>query len=222
MDRMTDTEPPDLDTLFSPAFWDERYSGHDHLFSGRPNVRLVENAGDLTPARALDLGCGEGADAVWLAERGWRVLACDVSQVAVDRAAQRAAGRQGADRITWQQTDARTWTPPATSFELASMHYLHLPRAFLPGLFAGLTHAVVPGGRLLFTAHDPRELEEGVPRWNVPDLFSTAAEIAELLDATSWDVEIAEVFPREAEHPDGTTGPITMWDTVVLAVRRSG
>ena len=210
--------PPDLDTLFSPAFWDERYSGRDHVWSGRPNPRLVEHAASLEPRRALDLGCGEGADSLWLAERGWDVLATDVSHVAVERAATETAGRPGAERITWQQADARTWTPPPAAFELVSMQYVHLPPAALGPLLDRLTASVTSGGVLLIVAHDPKDIEEGVPRWNIPELFSTAAQLAALLDPASWSVQVADAFSR----PDGLHGSeekVTVWDTVVKAAR---
>ncbi|HEX7135800.1 MAG TPA: class I SAM-dependent methyltransferase, partial [Iamia sp.] len=104
---MNHDDLPDLDTLFSPGFWDERYGGVERKFSGRPNQRLVEVVSDQAPGRVLDLGAGEGGDAAWLAERGWEVVALDVSQVALDR----AATTVGSDRITWRQADLRTWTP---------------------------------------------------------------------------------------------------------------
>ncbi|HEV7720567.1 MAG TPA: class I SAM-dependent methyltransferase, partial [Iamia sp.] len=114
----------DLDTLFSPAFWDERYAGVDRTWSGKPNQRLVEVVSGLTPGRVLDLGAGEGGDAAWLAQQGWTVTALDASQVALDR----AAGFVGDDRITWRQADLRSWTPAADlEVDLATMCFLHLP-----------------------------------------------------------------------------------------------
>jgi 2-polyprenyl-3-methyl-5-hydroxy-6-metoxy-1,4-benzoquinol methylase len=75
---------------FDQAFWDERYRSHDALWSGNPNDHLINETDGLTPGPALDVGCGEGADAVWLAERGWRVTAVDLSTVALERGAAHA------------------------------------------------------------------------------------------------------------------------------------
>ena len=73
---MDKPEEPDEAHIFSQQFWDERYAAHDRVWSGRPNPRLVEHATELPPGLALDVGCGEGADVVWLAEHGWRATNC--------------------------------------------------------------------------------------------------------------------------------------------------
>ncbi|GAA4532123.1 class I SAM-dependent methyltransferase [Amycolatopsis samaneae] len=127
-------------------FWDGRYRERESLWSGAPNGTLVAEAGDLPPGQALDVGCGEGADAVWLAGRGWRVTALDVSQVAVERAAAR-----GDENISWVRTDLTVSSPPAGSFDLVSAHYFPIrEKAVVRGLLA----AVAPGGTLLFVGHD--------------------------------------------------------------------
>ena len=89
--------------LLTPEFWDERYRSKEQVWSGNPNPHLVEQIADIAPGTALDVGCGEGADAIWLAARGWQVTAADVSQVALDRGARFAAeaGSDVAARITW-------------------------------------------------------------------------------------------------------------------------
>ncbi len=102
---------------FSQAFFDERYRSKPMLWSGNPNPQLVAEIIDLPPGTALDVGCGEGADAIWLAERGWHVTAADFSQVALDRAATRAAtlDPEIANRIEWLHTDFTTWVPDSAS-----------------------------------------------------------------------------------------------------------
>src|SRR2546430_12503786 len=118
-----------MSSLFTQEFWDERYRSSDRVWSGEPNPRLVERVSDLTPGTALDVGSGEGADAIWLAARGWQVTAIDVSTVALDRAAERAAeaGAEVANRITWQQADVLTWDPAPLQFDLVSAQFMHLP-----------------------------------------------------------------------------------------------
>ena len=110
---MSHHPPVDTADLFTQEFWDARYGATDQVWSGNPNPRLVEHVADLTPGTALDVGCGEGADAIWLAARGWQVTAIDVSPVALERVANRAAeaGEQIAARITWQQADVLVWEP---------------------------------------------------------------------------------------------------------------
>ena len=91
--------------MFTRDFWDERYSTSERIWSGRPNPRLVEHVSALAPGTAIDVGCGEGADAVWLAARGWGVVGVDVSGVALDRARQHALEAGVGDRTTWVQAD---------------------------------------------------------------------------------------------------------------------
>ena len=97
----------DYSGMFTQEFWDARYRSADRIWSGNPNPHLVAHVAELFPRTALDVGCGEGADAIWLASLGWQVTAIDVSTVALDRAAEQAAaaGRRVADRITWQHAD---------------------------------------------------------------------------------------------------------------------
>src|ERR687891_347975 len=142
------------------AEWDTRYRERDGaMWSGRPNGRLVAEVAAVTPGRALDLGCGEGADAIWLAKRGWRVTATDVSRVALDRAARQAAAEHVADRIDWQQHDLSI-SFPAGTFDLVTASYLpgtpEMPREQILRTAAS---AVAPGGILLILGH------AGLPPW---------------------------------------------------------
>ena len=103
---------------FTQEFWDDRYQTADQsgrLWSGQPNAQLVAQTADLAPGEALEAGCGEGADAIWLARQGWTVTAVDVSAVALERAAgfAAAAGDEVARRITWQREDLLSWAPEA-------------------------------------------------------------------------------------------------------------
>src|SRR5713226_3677091 len=100
------------DTIqFTQEFWDDRYRSASRLWSGRPNPQLVAQTAGLAPGDALDAGCGEGADAIWLARHGWTVTAVDVSAVALERAAANAGAEGAGDRITWRRADLLSWDP---------------------------------------------------------------------------------------------------------------
>src|SRR5207237_3255865 len=118
-----------MSTLFTQEFWDERYRSADRIWSGEPNRRLVERVSDLSPGAALDVGSGEGADAIWLAARGWDVTAIDVSSVALARGAGHAAdaGTGEADGITWQQAAVLSWQPPPRPADRRSSRLGRLP-----------------------------------------------------------------------------------------------
>lgn len=188
-------------------YWDERYRSRERLFSGAPNGVLVTEITGLPPGRALDVGCGEGGDAIWLAGQGWKVTAVDISTTALQRAAEDAAsstdGTDVADRVTWTRADVLTTPPPAAAFDLVSAHYFPIPHQPDHAAPRGLLEAVAPGGTLLIAGHDladlPPILEDGVD----PRAFYQPAEIAELLDDT-WTVLINETRPRTRPGPAGT------------------
>jgi SAM-dependent methyltransferase len=208
--------------MFTQAFWDDRYAGRTHVWSGRPNPYLLTEAADLAPGRAIDVGCGEGADAVWLAQRGWEVTGADVSPVGLKRAARNAetVGADVAARITWRQVDlfADEWTPLG-SYDLVTSQYLHLPPGVRSQSMERLGDAVVPGGDLLVAAHHPSDLQIPGLRPNMPELFCTAEELAALLDPEAWDIITADAPQRSVKGPEGT--PVTIRDTVLHARRVS-
>ncbi|MHC5261978.1 class I SAM-dependent methyltransferase [Streptomyces sp. UC4497] len=189
--------------------WDERYRSRDQLFSGNPNGVLVAEAAELPPGQALDVGCGEGGDALWLARRGWQVTAVDVSEVALRRAA--AAGADVAGRVSWARADLAVTPPPAGAFDLVTLQYFPLLRsAGLPAL-RRLIDAVAPGGTLLFVTHalaDLTEHTEATAEFDPADYY-WADDIAALLDADAegdrtWKIEANETRPRTAPAPPGT------------------
>ncbi|WP_405941683.1 class I SAM-dependent methyltransferase [Streptomyces sp. NBC_00207] len=198
-------------------FWDERYSESTRIWSGNPNAVLVREVQDLSPGRALDLGCGEGADAVWLARRGWRVTGADISKVALGRAAEHAAEAGVDELVEWQRHDF-TESFPDGEFDLVSACFLHnygdFPRARVLRTAAA---AVAPGGVLLVVGHaggpswDPdRHAEIGFP---TPDEVLAQLELAE----GAWEVLLAEEHVQALDGPDGRPG--TRPDNVVK-VRR--
>jgi SAM-dependent methyltransferase len=127
-------------------FWNERYSSAPAIWSGRPNPQLVAEVAALPPGRALDVGCGEGADAIWLAELGWSVTAVDISTVALARAEEHArrAGDDVAARITFQEADLTSWGPPPSSFDLISSQFVHVPSDRRTALNAALAAQARP------------------------------------------------------------------------------
>jgi SAM-dependent methyltransferase len=203
---------------FSEAAWDDRYRSRDALWSGKPNPYLVSECDGLTPGLALDVGAGEGADAIWLATRGWRVVASDISAVALERAAAHAAerGEDMAGRIEWRHEDIASVQPAAATFDLVTAQYLHLPTAARAVAFGALAAAVAPGGTLLIVGHHPSDLQTSVPRPPLPELFYTGDDI-EVLIGGGWDIVTNAAPGRVATDPDGNA--VTIHDTVFRAAR---
>jgi SAM-dependent methyltransferase len=142
-----------FDAQNQAAEWDATYAERGAaMWSGRPNGRLVAEIADLDPGRVLDVGCGEGADAIWLAQRGWTVVAIDISEVAVGRARQ-AAELVGAS-VEWLCGDVLPALFPARSFDLVSMQYPALPKAAGEEAVRTLLDLVRSGGLLLAVYHD--------------------------------------------------------------------
>ncbi|MDQ7908038.1 class I SAM-dependent methyltransferase [Phytohabitans sp. ZYX-F-186] len=144
--------------MFEPASWDERYSGPEKVWSGNANPQLVAEAGRLTPGTALDVGCGEGGDVIWLARHGWTVTGADFSANGLARAARHAERAGVADRVDWWQVDARTFAAGGRSYDLVTSHYLHAPDGGMVDVTRRLAEAVAPGGRLLVVGHSPSEV----------------------------------------------------------------
>jgi SAM-dependent methyltransferase len=205
--------------ILDQAFWDERYQSSSALWSGRPNPQLVTEAAGLPAGTALDVGCGEGADAIWLAGHGWQVTAVDISAVALQRAAAQAlrVGADAARRITWQHADLGRWIPAAASFDLVSAQFVHLPKAQRELIFRQVAESVAPGGTLLIVGHHPSDLQTTVPRPPLPELFYGAADVAAALAPQEWTILVQEARPRIAQDPDGRS--VTVHDSVLRAQR---
>ncbi len=201
-------------------FWEERYSGSGRVWSGRPNAVLVDIAGGLRPGRALDLGCGEGGDPVWLAQQGWRVTAVDISSTAVQRGAAAAAEAGVDDRIDWVAADLAGWSDQE-AYDLVSAFFLQSPVELdRVAILRRAAARVVPGGHLLVVTH------AAPPPWATQldahhhDFHTPAEELDALgLDAPEWAAVLAETRHRHATGPDGSFGDLE--DTVVL-LRRVG
>ncbi|MDF9810799.1 class I SAM-dependent methyltransferase [Streptomyces sp. SPB162] len=196
------------------AEWDSRYADRHQLWSGQPNGALVAETAGLAPGRALDVGCGEGADALWLARGGWDVTALEVSSVALERAAGHA--RDADLTIRWVHAElARAALPPG-SFDLVSAQYPALLRSPDGASERALLAAVAPGGVLLLVHHAGMDAEPAREDGFDPDDYVWPSMVVALLD-DDWEVQVDEQRARVV--PDGGAGAHHT-DDVVLRARR--
>ncbi len=195
------------------TFWEEMYRSRDQVFSGNPNEVLVAEVAGLTPGRALDLGCGEGADAHWLARRGWQVTAIDTAETALRRAAEAAPDVAG--RVTWTLGDPAVSPPEAGVFDLVTAHFFPLLRQPGDAALRALLAAVAPGGTLLYVGHDLTDLPPQPANSPDPYAYYQPAHVAALLD-DAWIVEVDELRPR------ATPSASPHSRDVVLRARRLG
>ena len=202
--------------------WDHRYGG-DRIWSGNPNGALVREAADLAPGTALDVGAGEGGDAVWLAEQGWTVTAADVSARGLDHIAAAAAERGLA--VTGRLADANDPDPfGGATFDLVTAHYASIPRTPDDRAIANLVGAVAPGGTLLVVGHDPvpmRAAAAGGPGGHRPmfdpDAYVQADDVAATIaDDPAWSIEVHGTIGR----PPGAASASHHADDIVLRARR--
>lgn len=201
--------------MFTQEFWDERYAGSTRVWSGNPNARLVEQVAGLAPGRALDVGCGEGADVVWLARQGWQVTGVDVSQVALDRGAGHAAESGVGDQTSWARVDVIAGDPMPRGQDLVAAHYLHPPLAAFESTYAAILAAVAPGGTVLVVGHHPAD--HAIRNPALGHLLFTPEQVVALMDPADWEVLVAEAPTRAAELEGA---PVVLTDTVVKARRR--
>ncbi len=179
-------EPGDAD-------WDKRYQSAEQVWSGEPNGALVAEASDLDPGAALDVGCGEGADAIWLAGRGWRVTAIDVSDIALQRAA--SAADRSYVNVEWMHVGLLDAPLPSSEFDLVSAQYpalLHTPEQDAERRLIG---AVAPLGHLLVVHHADVDIEKAKEHGFDPADYVSVADVALLLD-DSWQVAFDDRRPR--------------------------
>ncbi|MFD8521298.1 SAM-dependent methyltransferase [Streptomyces capillispiralis] len=207
-----------MGTTDALEFWDGVYAARPAATDPRPNARLTETVADLPPGEVLDLGCGAGGDALWLARQGWRVTAVDVSSVAVERLTALAAAHGLADRITARRHDLGDSFPDG-AFDLVSAHYLHTPLDLdRAATLRTAARSLRPGGRLLVVDHG----STAPWSWNQdPDVrYPSPREVADdlALDPAAWTVERTDSPRRTATGPDGTTAEVT---DHVLIVRRT-
>jgi SAM-dependent methyltransferase len=178
--------------------WDRKYAEKALLWSATPNRFLVSEAGGLAPGRALDLACGEGRNAIWLAELGWRVTAVDFSEVAIAKALERAA-REGAE-VDFVCADLLDFEPEADAYDLVVVLYLQLPAGERQLVLSRAASALAHGGTLLLVGHDLSNLTEGVGGPDDPDVLYTPDDI--VAELPGLEIEKAERVFRDVEDAD--------------------
>jgi SAM-dependent methyltransferase len=178
--------------------WDRRYAEVENLWSAKPNRFLVAEVAALEPGRALDLACGEGQNAIWLAERGWRVRGIDYSSVAIAKARARAE-REGVD-VDFVEDDLLRVEPEAHAYDLVLLLYLHLTAEERGRVLRRAVSALAPGGTLLLLGHDLLNVTEGVGGPSDPALLFTPDDIVAELD--DLQVEKAQRVYRDVAGAD--------------------
>ena len=179
--------------------WNRRFAAPGYLFGTEPNRFLVADVAGLPPGRALDLACGDGRNAVWLAERGWRVTGVDFSDVALEKAARLAGERRM--EVEWVEADLLAYEPKPRAFDLVVILYLQLPAEELGSVLERAARAVAPGGTLLVVGHHRDNLEHGHGGPQEPSVLYTPADLVTHLDGLR--VERAERVERSVETEAG-------------------
>ncbi len=181
--------------------WDTRYGSTKLVWSAGPNQFVARVAEDLAAGRALDVACGEGRNAIWLAECGWDVTAVDFSPVAIDKARTNLAHRDVS--VDWHVGDVSEWRPPDPPYDLVIAAYLQLAEPNRAALWPGLATVVAPGGTLLVVGHDSRNLTDGYGGPQSESVLYTADEVVAALEG--FRVEKAGEVTREVALEDGAS-----------------
>jgi hypothetical protein len=194
--------------------WDRRYASEPRRWSGQPNGTLVVEIEHVAPGSALDVGCGEGADAIWLAQRGWQVTAVDISQMALDRA--RRAAEDASVKVDWIRADIAIKPPARRRYDLVSVHYPALRHTPGDNTILSIIDAVAPGGTLLIVGHNLDGSDHHERHGFDPSNYIQPADVAQHLDA-AWTIDVQEV--RARTPPPSSNGPDV--PDVVLRARRA-
>ena len=200
--------------------WNARYDTAELIWKGDPNQFLPGEVEGLPVGTALDLACGEGRNAVWLATRGWEVTGVDFSEVGLAKA-ERLAADNGVSG-TWITADVTTWSPPAAGFDLVIVFYLQLPAGELAGALRTAVAAMAAGGTLLLVAHDLLNLSEGVGGPQDAGVLTTAESVVDALAAAELELGAELVIERAGRIDRVVTtadGDRTAIDTIVRARR---
>lgn len=192
--------------------WDVRYGSADLLWSAEPNRFLVEEVEDLPPGRVLDVACGEGRNAIWLAARGWQATGLDFSPVALEKGRRVAAGRDV--DVTWVEADLADWAPAAGAFDLVIIFYLHLPAALRRRVHRRMATGLAAGGTILVVGHAAQNLVDGHGGPQDPSVLYSPEDV--VADLEGLRIVKAEQVRRAVQTDDGEKQAI---DVLVRAVR---
>ena len=179
--------------------WNDRYANKDLVWSAGPNELFAREVGSLKPGKALDVACGEGRNAIWLAEQGWDVTAIDFSDVAIEKGRRIAVKRDV--NVDWIAEDVSSWKLPKYEFDLVAVLYLHTTIGEREQWLENVINSVKPSGTFIYIAHDSDNIENGVGGPQDPALLPTVAEITGALK--DFDIEQAEVIERAVARDPG-------------------
>jgi len=202
--------------------WDKKYKDSQLLWSADANVWVKDLAQDLPAGAALDIAAGEGRNSLWLVARGWEVTAVDFSVVALQRArafADQHLGRD-AERLKTLEADVETWVPPARSYDLVLVAYLHLPEQLRQPVMRAAAEAVAPGGTLLVVGHDLENLGSGVGGPQNPTVLYRPSDIVADIGPAGLIVDRSETAARSVTDGQGQSAEAL--DAIVVARRPVG
>lgn len=195
--------------------WEQALREHpDQVAARPPNAHLLSAIGDLPPGRALDAGCGNGSEAIWLAASGWQVTAVDFSVTALahGRSTAQTVGPDVAERITWVEGDLGSWAPAPGTFDLVSCLYVHVAGS-VGEMVNRLGTGVTPGGSLFLVGHLPVDPATGAPTPAAGQVQVSVDAAVDALDPEKWEIVLAEERTRAAA--------VSGADAVIRAVHRA-
>jgi SAM-dependent methyltransferase len=186
--------------MYDRVFWEQLWAKTlrdqpDKVAQRPPNAQLIAEVSDLAPGRALDAGCGHGAESLWLAAHGWRVTAVDFSPAALAHGRSTAEAMGIAERIEWIEGDLATWTAQPAHYDLVVCLYVHIAGS-VAEMVQRMASAVAPGGTLFMIGHRPLDPVTGAPTAAAKQVQVSVEETAAALDARSWELVVAEERPR--------------------------
>lgn len=205
--------------------WNERSSGPDLGWPSEPNRWVVAELSGSAPGTALDLACGQGRNALWLADQGWEVVAVDADQAWLDRARDRQRAMEERDlstlAITWECDDVTNRPLPSSAYDLVLLSYVQLEEYDRREVVRACVQAVAPGGTLLVVAHDASNLEEGYGGPQAPGVLYSAADLEnDMRDHLSSGAFALDRSGRVAREVETDEGARVAWDVVVRVTRR--
>jgi SAM-dependent methyltransferase len=193
---------PAYDQSFWEQLWSKTLGEHpDKVAKRPPNAHLATELESLRPGRALDAGCGHGAETLWLAAHGWQVTAVDFSASALAQGRSMAASLGVSERIEWVEGDLGMWTPPPNRFDLVVCLYVHIPGS-VEDMVRRMAHGVAIGGTLFMVGHRPMDPATGAPSIAAGQVQISVESAVAALDSRSWEWVVAEERPRAAGGVD--------------------